>query len=404
MSTHNPTDAEIIARSRERPEEFSVLYQRRARAVFSYVAARLGPEIAEDLTSDVFLIAFERLDRYDTGRAHALPWLLGIATRLIRRHRRDEIATWRVLAEEGAAAGLGRGLEPADDSLPDLDSRIDAAASVKRIAALAGPAALADGQVLRIEEHWEGLGETNAVEGEAETPGETVKYREAETIVTRVPRDLSADWTVWRSGRTLVEVLDAHGDPDPEATVKDALADSGPDDSEDVWPGGIQPGSDADPIRRDAPTDRDELSTYILREVGDHEGPREESVFEWLLPVVSNPAASAELRAAGFEVLSELGSITAQEGRNGAERTVSMETGDGTTRRDLIFDADGALTEMREVLIGDSSPWLAGIEPGTVLSSVRIDARAVSAAEAASADNAGGARSGDPEPRPDPAS
>ncbi|SJN08322.1 hypothetical protein FM113_02060 [Leucobacter sp. 7(1)] len=37
----------------------------------------------------MFLVAFDRRDRYDTSVPSALPWLLGIATRLIRRHRRD---------------------------------------------------------------------------------------------------------------------------------------------------------------------------------------------------------------------------------------------------------------------------------------------------------------------------
>ncbi|WP_087010974.1 RNA polymerase sigma factor [Leucobacter sp. 7(1)] len=71
------------------PPLFAELYRRHSGAVFRYAASRLGREPADDLTSDVFLVAFDRRDRYDTSVPSALPWLLGIATRLIRRHRRD---------------------------------------------------------------------------------------------------------------------------------------------------------------------------------------------------------------------------------------------------------------------------------------------------------------------------
>lgn len=138
MSTHEPSDAEILVRSRTRPEDFSILYQRRSRAVFSYIASRVGAELAEDLTSDTFLVALERLDRYDAGRANALPWLLGIATRLVSKHRRREVSTWQMLARAGSAYGLDDAGDVADTG-PDIDARIDATDAAKRIAgAVAG--------------------------------------------------------------------------------------------------------------------------------------------------------------------------------------------------------------------------------------------------------------------------
>lgn len=135
MSTHTPSDADIIVRSRARPEDFSILYQRRARAVFAYIAARLGAELAEDLTSDTFLVALERLDRYDTARPYALPWLLGIATRLVSKHRRSEASTWQMLARAGSADRIDAtaGDRPVDTA-QDIDARLDAEAAAKRIA------------------------------------------------------------------------------------------------------------------------------------------------------------------------------------------------------------------------------------------------------------------------------
>ncbi|MGO2141847.1 MAG: RNA polymerase sigma factor [Leucobacter sp.] len=150
MSNHESTDAEILARSRDRPEEFATLYQRRAGAVFSYVASRLGGDAAEDITSAAFLVALERLDRYDTSVPNALPWLLGIATRLIRRHRRDEIATWKALAREGAAAGFDREGDVVDQDRADVDAQIDAANAARRIAGAVASLAQRDRDVLAL--------------------------------------------------------------------------------------------------------------------------------------------------------------------------------------------------------------------------------------------------------------
>lgn len=86
-STELLTDVELVARSRDAPRLFAELYRRHSGAVFRYAASRLGREPADDLVSDVFLAALGRRDRFDPAVPTALPWLLGIATRLIRRRR-----------------------------------------------------------------------------------------------------------------------------------------------------------------------------------------------------------------------------------------------------------------------------------------------------------------------------
>lgn len=127
------TDASIVARSRDAPDVFAQLYDRHARAVFRYSASRLGREYADDLTSDTFLVAFERRDRYDTAVASALPWLLGIATRLIRRRRRDEIASWRATAASQGLGGEGT-VHAIYDPSGETDDRIDADLAMSSIA------------------------------------------------------------------------------------------------------------------------------------------------------------------------------------------------------------------------------------------------------------------------------
>ncbi len=63
-----------------------------------YAAARLGPNMAEDVTAETFLAAFARRGSYDISRPDARPWLFGIAARQIGRHRRDEARQLRMLA------------------------------------------------------------------------------------------------------------------------------------------------------------------------------------------------------------------------------------------------------------------------------------------------------------------
>jgi RNA polymerase sigma factor (sigma-70 family) len=91
------SDAEVIAESRDEPEAFAELFDRHWDTLHRYVVRRLGPDVAEDLVGDAFLVAFERRDRFDTGRKDARPWLFGILTKLISRHRRSEGARYRMM-------------------------------------------------------------------------------------------------------------------------------------------------------------------------------------------------------------------------------------------------------------------------------------------------------------------
>jgi len=81
----------------------------------------VGPDVAEDLVSSTFLVAYERRERFDPARAEALPWLYGIATNLVRRHRRDELRAYRMFARTGvdplACDDGDRAAERADGAL-----------------------------------------------------------------------------------------------------------------------------------------------------------------------------------------------------------------------------------------------------------------------------------------------
>ncbi|MFF5263438.1 RNA polymerase sigma factor [Actinomadura viridis] len=93
-------DGRLIERSLREPERFAVLFDRYADRVHRYLVRRVGPAEADDLVSGTFLTAFEQRGGFDTARAGcgALPWLLGIATNLVRGHRRAEARRWKALA------------------------------------------------------------------------------------------------------------------------------------------------------------------------------------------------------------------------------------------------------------------------------------------------------------------
>lgn len=94
-------DAELISRSLTEPEYFSALFERYGRRIYDYAARRLGVQAAEDIVSETFFVAFRNRGAYDTTRTLARPWLYGIATNLIARHRRVEERYYRTLERTG---------------------------------------------------------------------------------------------------------------------------------------------------------------------------------------------------------------------------------------------------------------------------------------------------------------
>jgi RNA polymerase sigma-70 factor (ECF subfamily) len=96
------TDADSIAASFGAPEAFGDVFDRHATTVYRYLVRRVGPHDADDLTSDVFRIAFEARDRYDLTRPDARPWLYGIATNLIARRGRSAVRRDRAIQRLGA--------------------------------------------------------------------------------------------------------------------------------------------------------------------------------------------------------------------------------------------------------------------------------------------------------------
>ena len=120
-------DAAVVQLSRHEPDHFSVLFRRHAPYIQRYVVRRLGQDAADDIVAETFLLAFRQRDSYDQTRADARPWLYGIATNLIGRHRRAEIRLYRALARTGADPVM----EPFTDR---VDDQVSASAASRRLA------------------------------------------------------------------------------------------------------------------------------------------------------------------------------------------------------------------------------------------------------------------------------
>ena len=71
---------------RSRRARFQELYRLHAAAVAAYALRRASREVAEDVVSDTFLVAWRRLDEVP---ARPLPWLYGVARRTLANERRS---------------------------------------------------------------------------------------------------------------------------------------------------------------------------------------------------------------------------------------------------------------------------------------------------------------------------
>jgi RNA polymerase sigma-70 factor (ECF subfamily) len=84
-------DATCIRASLRRPEAFRTVFQRHHERLRRYVVSRVGPQAADDIVAESFIVAFQARDRFvPSSGTDALPWLLGVATNVLARHRAAE--------------------------------------------------------------------------------------------------------------------------------------------------------------------------------------------------------------------------------------------------------------------------------------------------------------------------
>ena len=81
-------------------DRFATLFGRHHRQVYAYAVSRAGRDVADDIVSDTFLVAWRRLDAVP---ADPLPWLLGVARNVTQERFRDAARQLSLLSQASAA-------------------------------------------------------------------------------------------------------------------------------------------------------------------------------------------------------------------------------------------------------------------------------------------------------------
>jgi RNA polymerase sigma-70 factor (ECF subfamily) len=144
------SDAVVIAASIADPVRFGAIFDRHATVLHRYLVRRLGPADADSMVGEVFRVAFERRHTYDLERPIARPWLYGIATNLLAKHRRREARRLHATARLATQR-----LEPIDMA-DGVSGALDASGLWPRVAVAvtALPVPERDTLILHV---WEGL-------------------------------------------------------------------------------------------------------------------------------------------------------------------------------------------------------------------------------------------------------
>jgi RNA polymerase sigma factor (sigma-70 family) len=111
-------DSDAIQASARAPARFGTIFDRHFDAVHGYLQRRVGRDLADELSAQTFLVAFDKRGSYDLARADARPWLFGIATNLLHRHRRDEVRQLRAYSRTAA--------DPVIDAFEGVEAKLDA--------------------------------------------------------------------------------------------------------------------------------------------------------------------------------------------------------------------------------------------------------------------------------------
>ena len=138
------TDAEAV-------ERFQALYAEHHRRVYAYAVSMAGRQLADEVVSEVFLVAWRRLADVPTP---AVPWLLTVARHVISSQFRA------AARQQSISAELRAWVTGAELAAPDVADEVS-----ERIAVLAALAALpeADRELLTLVA-WHGLKPSEAAQ------------------------------------------------------------------------------------------------------------------------------------------------------------------------------------------------------------------------------------------------
>ena len=115
------SDTDCLARSLREPTAFELIFDRHFGAVHTYLHRRAGSDLADEMAAETFALAFARRESCRASGS-VLPWLYGIATNLLHRHRRAEGRQLRAFSR----SGVDRSVTYEDEAVARVDSSLDA--------------------------------------------------------------------------------------------------------------------------------------------------------------------------------------------------------------------------------------------------------------------------------------
>ena len=128
-------------------EAFAALFAQHHRLIRAYSARRVGSADAEEVTAEVFLLAWQR---WDVSQPGGLPWLYRTAANVVANHLRTRRRHDRALLHLQAAARTGTGETATGDAAAE--------ARVEQAAAAAALLRLSEGdRELLLALSWDGL-------------------------------------------------------------------------------------------------------------------------------------------------------------------------------------------------------------------------------------------------------
>lgn len=126
-----PSDASVIAASLADPDRFGEIFDRHFATVFRFAERRVGRDQASEVAAESFARAFVKRGSFRPEAVDALPWLLGIASKLIL-HERRRFARYLAAVERVSSESQTTDREA---DLASADRRLDAPADWARMRA-----------------------------------------------------------------------------------------------------------------------------------------------------------------------------------------------------------------------------------------------------------------------------
>lgn len=119
MTLQTFSDVDLLQRMMAGEEDaFAELYKRRQAGVYRFALQMSGsPEIAEDVTQEVFMVLMRTADRFDPERGSLAAYLYGIARNYVLRRLEQDRAFIPIMdsIEEGTAPAMIAEGDPLDD-------------------------------------------------------------------------------------------------------------------------------------------------------------------------------------------------------------------------------------------------------------------------------------------------